>query len=977
VVNATTVRLTVSSPPGTTNYKYSLNSGTTYTTVSPPQTAGPIVVTGLTAGNTYPTVVKAFNTAGDSPASNTLNVYIEPPQAVGLAFGTFTQEPLFDYFHTTALNTFLREPDASGTVDYIHNNFNEFTTTDTNYSTMFWGFFDAPTTGTYTFVFYNTDNQLANDDLSYFYYGANVAAPSVENIDKAVFYPDASNTSVLSVSLSAGTVPVLMYFGQSIGGQECSLGVIYPDSSTVVYENLPFVQPPATPDPPTDVTAVATDSTIEVSWTAAPASSFPFLFYELTITINSNTSSVTTISAASTSFTVSNAQLFTTYIFSIKTVGLGYRLSTAAQSNTVSLRAPRQLYLFNQGSINQDSEVLNAATGVYDAVLYGNATIDTNTIVRNNGSLYLDGATYIQLDTTNVVGTTGCTFAAWFKYTSDGWARLFDFGSGSGDNNVLYAPGNGVAVFTSGGIVQFSDAAGQADDAWHFFALTMSAAGTDNYKVYLDGLLIVSRTITYPTVEPRIYCYIGNSNWNNDPLAVGYISNFMVFDYVLTAIQIQDVMGAVVYLNALDTASYNPSTPTIWNNLNSSKFAFTLYNNPTFDNESVVFNTYAAYARNDDLFLFSQWSLEIYYYNISSNNGHSILTNIYNGNTNNQICYSLGAINQNPQKWDDIYVWAITNQEYKNNNPFSVLNNTWVHLIGSYDGQNYTLYVNGVLYDQTNVGAIGAAPNQSGTLLMRAWDTDYNDFRLGKVQSMKMYSYAVTPEYANTLYKRIIPTLVIDENLQLYLDAGDARSYSPGTPNRWNNLINTHDYFHLYGGPTYSTDFGGCLSFVAANNQYGESTTPYQYSVYSIECWVYWVQPPSSLNSQCIITSIFTGSTINYCFYARSTSTNEIGFGLYGGSFQDIGYTLPTNNAWYHIVLSKTSTEMSLFINGQVIGSTSVGTAGVSANATRLMCKWDELATLTGKLAVVRIYNRALTFTETLSHYSLEQSRFQ
>ncbi len=56
-----------------TNYKYSLNSGSTFTAFSPAQTLFPLVISGLADATTYPVVVRAVNAAGDGLVSNTVS----------------------------------------------------------------------------------------------------------------------------------------------------------------------------------------------------------------------------------------------------------------------------------------------------------------------------------------------------------------------------------------------------------------------------------------------------------------------------------------------------------------------------------------------------------------------------------------------------------------------------------------------------------------------------------------------------------------------------------------------------------------------------------------------------------------------------------------------------------------------------------------------------------------------------------------
>ncbi len=56
-----------------TNYKYSINGGTSFIECSPAQTTSPIVITGLTNGTSYDVQILAVNAVGDGTASSTVS----------------------------------------------------------------------------------------------------------------------------------------------------------------------------------------------------------------------------------------------------------------------------------------------------------------------------------------------------------------------------------------------------------------------------------------------------------------------------------------------------------------------------------------------------------------------------------------------------------------------------------------------------------------------------------------------------------------------------------------------------------------------------------------------------------------------------------------------------------------------------------------------------------------------------------------
>jgi len=67
------VAFTAPSMDGTiTNYKYSTDGGSTFTSCSPAQTKSPIIITGLTNGTSYNVQIKAVNATGEGPATSSI-----------------------------------------------------------------------------------------------------------------------------------------------------------------------------------------------------------------------------------------------------------------------------------------------------------------------------------------------------------------------------------------------------------------------------------------------------------------------------------------------------------------------------------------------------------------------------------------------------------------------------------------------------------------------------------------------------------------------------------------------------------------------------------------------------------------------------------------------------------------------------------------------------------------------------------------
>jgi hypothetical protein len=77
---ATSTSITLSFTPSVsyggaiTNYRYSINGGSTFTAFSPAQTTGPVTITGLTAGTSYNIVLRGANQYGAGTKSSTVSM---------------------------------------------------------------------------------------------------------------------------------------------------------------------------------------------------------------------------------------------------------------------------------------------------------------------------------------------------------------------------------------------------------------------------------------------------------------------------------------------------------------------------------------------------------------------------------------------------------------------------------------------------------------------------------------------------------------------------------------------------------------------------------------------------------------------------------------------------------------------------------------------------------------------------------------
>ena len=170
----------------------------------------------------------------------------------GLQYKTFlTNSPLFGYQTgnplPTDISVFSNIPDFSGSVNTINiltydsdTDWAPFQVTGANttppggasysyFAISLSGYFYAQQTGSHTFYFKNSNN-VSNDDVSYFYIGANALSPTSSNYTTATVFDNAGGTSnTYTTNLVSGTYyPILLYYGQTFGGAFLALGFSTP-----------------------------------------------------------------------------------------------------------------------------------------------------------------------------------------------------------------------------------------------------------------------------------------------------------------------------------------------------------------------------------------------------------------------------------------------------------------------------------------------------------------------------------------------------------------------------------------------------------------------------------------------------------------------------------------------------------------------------------------------------------------------------
>ena len=139
------------------------------------------------------------------------------------------------------------------------------------------------------------------------------------------------------------------------------------------------------------------------------------------------------------------------------------------------------------------------------------------------------------------------TFAAWVKYDAfNSWSRVFDFGNGQDNHNILMAhyqttsSGRFSHRVTSTSTYELGGSNNLAPNTWLHRVGVIEANG--NMRLYLNGSLVSSNTNSsvLPTLT-RTQQYVGRSNWAADGYLDGLIDDFRIYNRALSATEVSNL----------------------------------------------------------------------------------------------------------------------------------------------------------------------------------------------------------------------------------------------------------------------------------------------------------------------------------------------------------------------------------------------------------------------------------------------------
>ena len=210
-------------------------------------------------------------------------------------------------------------------------------------------------------------------------------------------------------------------------------------------------------------------------------------------------------------------------------------------------------YPFEPSDVNVD-QVLNylPAGSQFTGTLQDNAAISSENAVMGGGSLFLQNS-FMTDSSSYSTGANGISFSFFFQTVNSQGStqKLFDFGNGPSNDNIAYAPGQGLIVYIGSSSYLYPLPTTLDDGYWHHLAWTLSP--TSHWTVYVDLQKVFDNDVIYPNSISRTSKFIGGSNWNSDANFNGFIDDFRVYDGVIS-----ENLITVIYEKSELAPSYSP-----------------------------------------------------------------------------------------------------------------------------------------------------------------------------------------------------------------------------------------------------------------------------------------------------------------------------------------------------------------------------------------------------------------------------------
>ena len=221
-------------------------------------------------------------------------------------------------------------------------------------------------------------------------------------------------------------------------------------------------------------------------------------------------------------------------------------------SNSIEASAtPGEIFGWWKFDATSGTTAADSGSGGNPGTLQSGATWVVGAI---SNAVHLDGTAngYASLPAGLIGALNDFTISTWVKVDANAtWARVFDFGSGTGTYMCLSPASGGAsvryAITTSGGggEQQLNRAGNLSTGVWHHLAVTLSGS---TGVLYVDGVPAntnLSMTLKPSSLGSTTQNYIGKSQYT-DPYLTGSVDDLRIYSRALSATEVATLANPVL-----------------------------------------------------------------------------------------------------------------------------------------------------------------------------------------------------------------------------------------------------------------------------------------------------------------------------------------------------------------------------------------------------------------------------------------------
>jgi hypothetical protein len=563
----------------------------------------------------------------------------------------------------------------------------------------------------------------------------------------------------------------------------------------------------------------------------------------------------------------------------------------------------------------QNNTFLDSSTNNFSITRNGNTTQGSFSPYGSNWSNYFPNSGSVQY--------SGVSTALQFTgdFTIEGWYNLANFNNApAGGNPTLI--GNGTAnwllvitggeynFYASGSLILTSSSASTSANVWNHFALVRSGS---TLEIYHNGVSVGSTTNS-ATLSIGSNVTVGSNGTGGIGSILGYISNVRVVKG--TAVYTANFTPPTTPLTAISGTQLLAAQANRFIDSSSNNFSATIEAGPSvqrfnpfgtstaystsviggsgyFDGSGDYLGcgTQTAYAMGTGDFTMEAWinfpSASSYRHIFSTrpNSGSSSANGSLTVNSSNGITwYTSGFI-----------------IDYTTN----IGTNQWIHVAISRSGTTLRVFINGAI-----VGTATNSDNLTGSTLTIGANGDGSETFNGYISNARVvkgtavYTSAFTPPTA---------PLTAITNTSLLLNMTNGAIFDNAMINDLETVGNAQISTSVkkYGTGSIAFDGSGDTLIASANPIFALGS-----GQYTVEFWMYW-NSVSNINEFICFTT--TGNTGCFTLYYSGGTLQAVATGGAGGTS---GSWSPSTNTWYHVAVTRdSSNNQRIFIDGTQIAT--------------------------------------------------------